>query len=150
MHKYILTAATALLYLAEPVAAGIKQKTKDIELDKQSKSLSLDQVKICSAINGDVLVDVILKLEPGNLVSFTLPNNRIIIGEVTRVTAAEDKVTAIGRLFGEERAGFGFVFEKEGTIGGSLIFQKSKEIFRLRFNESKNTFYLKQFEYTEE
>ncbi len=150
MHKYIYTATAAFLILLEPISAGIKQKIKDVEVDKQSKSLSLDQVKICCSIEGDVLIDVILKLEPGNLASFTLPNKKIILGEVTKVTAAEDKVTIIGKLFGEDKAGFGFIFEKEGTVGGSLIFQKSKEIFRLRFNENKNTFYLKQSEYTEE
>lgn len=120
--------------------AGIKKESKE---EQPKEKLSLDQVKQGSAADGTVIIDNVLRLEAGNVISFILPNKKAIIGRVTKSTIVEDKqIQIVGIFLNEQEAGFGFVFDTtRGVVGGTLYFKKSKEVYRLRYNEMTSKFY---------
>jgi len=123
--------------------AGIKKDSKEGKDDQPKEKLSLDQVKQGSAADGTVIIDNVLRLEAGNVISFILPNKKAVIGRVTKSTIVEDKqIQIVGIFLNEQEAGFGFVFDTtRGVVGGTLFFKKSKEVYRLRFNEMTSKFY---------
>lgn len=120
--------------------AGIKKESKE---EQPKEKISLDQVKQGSAADGTVILDNVLRLEAGNVISFLLPNKKAVIGRVTKSTVVEDKqIQIVGIFLNEEEAGFGFVFDTtRGVVGGTLYFKKSKEVYRLRYNEMTSKFY---------
>lgn len=123
--------------------AGIKKDSKEGKDEQPKEKLSLDQVKQGSAADGTVIIDNVLRLEAGNVISFILPNKKAVIGRVTKSTIVEDKqIQIVGIFLNEQEAGFGFVFDTtRGVVGGTLYFKKSKEVYRLRFNEMTSKFY---------
>lgn len=123
--------------------AGIKKDSKEGKDDQPKEKLSLDQVKQGCAADGTVIIDNVLRLEAGNVISFILPNKKAVIGRVTKSTIVEDKqIQVVGIFLNEQEAGFGFVFDTtRGVVGGTLYFKKSKEVYRLRFNEMTSKFY---------
>lgn len=123
--------------------AGIKKDSKEGKDDQPKEKLSLDQVKQGSAADGTVIIDNVLRLEAGNVISFILPNKKAVIGRVTKSTIVEDKqIQIVGIFLNEQEAGFGFVFDTtRGVVGGTLYFKKSKEVYRLRYNEMTSKFY---------
>ena len=123
--------------------AGIKKDSKEGKDDQPKEKLSLDQVKQGSAADGTVIIDNVLRLEAGNVISFILPNKKAVIGRVTKSTIVEDKqIQIVGIFLNEQEAGFGFIFDTtRGVVGGTLYFKKSKEVYRLRFNEMTSKFY---------
>ncbi len=120
--------------------AGIKKESKE---EQPKEKLSLDQVKQGCAADGTVIIDNVLRLEAGNVISFILPNKKAVIGRVTKSTIVEDKqIQIVGIFLNEQEAGFGFVFDTtRGVVGGTLYFKKSKEVYRLRYNEMTSKFY---------
>lgn len=120
--------------------AGIKKESKE---EQPKEKISLDQVKQGSAADGTVILDNVLRLEAGNVISFLLPNKKAVIGRVTKSTVVEDKqIQIVGIFLNEEEAGFGFVFDTtRGVVGGTLYFKKLKEVYRLRYNEMTSKFY---------
>lgn len=120
--------------------AGIKKESKD---EQPKEKLSLDQVKQGCAADGTVIINNVLRLEAGNVISFILPNKKAVIGRVTKSTIVEDKqIQIVGIFLNEQEAGFGFVFDTtRGVVGGTLYFRQSKEVYRLRFNEMTSKFY---------
>ena len=123
--------------------AGIKKDSKEGKDDQPKEKLSLDQVKQGCAADGTVIIDNVLRLEAGNVISFILPNKKAVIGRVTKSTIVEDKqIQIVGIFLNEQEAGFGFVFDTtRGVVGGTLYFKKSKEVYRLRYNEMTSKFY---------
>lgn len=123
--------------------AGIKKESKESKDEQPKEKLSLDQVKQGSAADGTVIIDNVLRLDAGDVVSFILPNKKAMIGRVTKSTYVEDKqIHIVGIFLNEEDAGFGFVFDTtKGVVGGTLFFKKLKEIYRLRYNEKTSKFY---------
>ncbi len=119
--------------------AGIKKESKEEPKEK----LSLDQVKQGCAADGTVIIDNVLRLEAGNVISFILPNKKAVIGRVTKSTIVEDKqIQIVGIFLNEQEAGFGFVFDTtRGVVGGTLYFKQLKEVYRLRYNEMTSKFY---------
>ncbi len=128
-------------FLLLPLNAGIKIK------EKESSSLSLDQVKQGTDNNGNINLELIARLKVGNLVSFKL-SDRVVIGRVTRVDVVENESIKIIGIFDKElEAGFGFFFSaKEGKIGGTLSFEDGDLQYKLRFNAEKNFFYFEKIE----
>lgn len=126
--------------LSLPVYGGLKIKEKE-----SSSSLSLDQVKPGTDNLGNVNIDLIAKLNPGDLVSFKLAD-KVVVGRVTKVEVAEgESIKVIGIFDKEDKAGFGFFFsQKEGRIGGTLLFEGDNITYRLRFNEEKKFFYFEK------
>lgn len=126
--------------LSLPLNAGIKIKEKE-----SPSSLSLDQVKQGTDILGNVNIEVIGRLNVGDLVSFKL-TEKLLIGRVTKVDVVENEsIKIIGVFDKEDKAGFGFFFsQKEGKIGGSLLFENDNITYRLRFNEDKKIFYFEK------
>ena len=123
--------------------AGIKKESKE---EQPKEKLSLDQVKQGCAADGTVIIDNVLRLEAGNVISFILPNKKAVIGRVTKSTIVEDKqIQIVGIFLNEQEAGFGFVFDTtRGVVGGTLYFKKSKEVYRLRYNEMTSKFYFRR------
>ena len=139
----------ALLCLTYQSIAGIKKTNKEAEEPKEK--LSLDQVRPGSAADGTIIIDVVGKSKTGDLISFILPDKRTVIGRVTKVTLIEDRrINIVGVFLNEEDAGFGFVLDKSGMVGGTLLFKKTKEVYRMRFNEMTSKFYLIHDTYQEE
>lgn len=139
----------ALLCLTCQTIAGIKKTNKEAEEPKEK--LSLDQVRPGSAADGTIIIDVVGKSKTGDLISFILPDKRTVIGRVTKVTIIEDRrIHVVGVFLNEEDAGFGFVFDKSGMVGGTLLFKKTNEVYRMRFNEMTSKFYLIHDTYQEE
>jgi hypothetical protein len=126
--------------LALPTYGGLKLKEKE-----SPSSLSLDQVKQGTDELGNINLDLIAKLNAGDLVSFKLAD-RVAVGRVTKVEIVENEyIKVIGIFDKEEKAGFGFIFsQKEGKIGGTLLFEGDNVTYRLRYNENKKFFYLEK------
>lgn len=139
----------ALVCLTCHSFAGIKKSNKETEEPKEK--LSLNQVKPGSAADGTIIIDIVGRAQAGDLISFILPNKKTVIGKVTKVSIIEDRrIHVIGIFLNEEDAGFGFVFDKSGMVGGTLVFKKTKEIYRMRFNDMTNKFYFLQDVYKED
>lgn len=133
-----------------PAQAGIK-KGKDSQESPIQEKLSIDQLKQGSTADGSVIIDVVGRLQAGDLVTFVLPNLKRVLGKVTKTTIIEDRrIHIVGLFLGEEGAGFGFVFDRSGQVGGTLLFKNTKEIYRLRYNEEKRTFFLMKDIYRED
>lgn len=126
--------------LSIPVYGGLKVKEKE-----SPSSLSLDQVKQGTDNLGNVNLDIIAKLNAGDLVSFKLVD-KVVIGRVTKVEVIdEESIKILGVFDKEEKAGFGFFFsQKEGKIAGSLLFEADNVNYKLRYNENKKFFYLEK------
>jgi hypothetical protein len=150
MKKICLFAA--LLCLTSNINAGLKKGQSESKEEQPKEKLSLDQVKQCSAADGTVIIENVLRLEAGNIASFLLPNGKNVVGKVTKHNVVEDKqVQIVGLFLNEPESGFGFVFDTtRGVVGGTLVFKKTKEVYRLRFNEMKAKFYLFKDIYKEE
>ena len=129
----------ALLCLTCQAIAGIKKTNKEAEVPKEK--LSLDQVKQGSAADGTINIDVVGRLQAGDLVSFILPDGKTALGKVTKFNLIDNQtIHLIGVFIGLQDAGFGFVFDIAGTVEGALLFESTEEVYRLRFNPNTSKF----------
>jgi hypothetical protein len=108
-------------------------------------SLSLDHVKQGTDLNGLPNLNVIAKLNAGNIVTFKLPD-KIVTGRVTKVEVNENEYIKIVGIFDkEESAGFAFLFSAtEGKIEGGLSFNGGNLQYNLKFNTINNFFYFER------
>ena len=125
----------ALLCLTSQTNAGIKK------INVVGEKLSIDQVKQGSAADGTVNIDVVGRLQAGDLVSFILPTGKLALGKVTKASLVDNqKIHLIGVFIEPANAGFGFNFDINGTVEGALLFESSDEVYRLRFNPNNSKF----------
>lgn len=136
MIKQLLYFITGSVIATTSLVAGIKKSNSET-----NTTLTLDTLKIGSIENGNVLIENIAKLQAGNIVSFVIPNGKKVTGRVTKSVINNEQIRIVGIFINEKEAGFGFVFNIDGSVGGTLVFRDTKELYRLRFNEKTSTFY---------
>jgi hypothetical protein len=141
MNKYIASIAIAITL---PVHSGFKQNKESIELKSSpEEKLGLSQIKSGSAADKSLNIEVVGRLQAGDLVTFILPDGNKVTGKVTRHDIINNtRINIVGIFLKENEAGFGFSFNKEGYIDGALLFKDKNIIYRMRFNENSQKFFL--------
>ncbi len=120
------------------VLSAIK-KAEQSSITQQSKTSSIYNEK------GGLEITAILELKEGDKVLFKLSEQRSVEGVVTKsIYKPEESLTIVGEVSKEDKSGFMFFATSQNAIGGAVYLPKESLIYKLRFDEKKEIFYLQE------
>jgi len=100
--------------------------------------LSINTVKQGSTTTGTINLQLVVNLQPGELVNFTLINgkNYLFLVKSLELSEVEKSIRIYGECLNAEDSSFGFVFTKQGDIAGAIVFRKENITYAVRLNEA--------------
>jgi hypothetical protein len=103
-------------------------------------TLSIDDIKQGSAIDGSLNFSVILKLNVGDRIEFILQTGKKILCIVKDITIleTEKQIKIFGDTLNVEDGGFGFIFTNKGDIAGAIVLRKEKLTYVVKPNPIKS------------
>jgi len=105
-------------------------------------TLSIDSIKQGTTSHGVANLQLILKLQVGEKVQFTISNGETVLCLVKEVTLleTEKQIRIFGDIINKTSGGFGFVFTAKGDIAGAIVFHEDQRVYALRPSAEANGF----------
>ena len=127
---------TLTLLLLPTLCWGALKTQEPSKEEPKFPKLSLQQINYVSDDKGIINPVLLLKIKPGELVSFRLTDGTEIIGPINHYEVLDNKIL---KLFGEstnqKNCGFGFVIGAEQIFAGALVFRDTNKVYNIKYND---------------